>query len=72
MSDEEEGGDTPAKGQYECGSNATEDIAKMPTLTNPLQVSKKYRHNHGRFNSLAKKNNEGWYHVNKPLLVEDR
>jgi hypothetical protein len=44
----------------------------MPTLTDPLQVRKKYRHNHGRLNSLAKKNNEGWYHVNKPLLVEDR
>jgi hypothetical protein len=34
----------------------------MPTLANPLQVREKYCHNHGRFDALAKENNEGWYH----------
>jgi hypothetical protein len=70
--DKEVGGDTPGQDQHECGRHATVNIAKMLTLTNPLQVRKKYRHDHGRFNALAKKNNEGWYHVNKALFVEHR
>jgi hypothetical protein len=68
--DEEVGGDSSAQDQHECGSHAAEDVAKMPTLTDPLQVRQKYRHDHGRFNSLAEENDEGWYHVNKPLLLE--
>jgi len=42
----------------------------MLSLTDPLQVREEYRDNHGRFDTLAKKDNEGWYHEVKPLSVE--
>ena len=67
---EEVRGDTSAKDQHEGGGNTTENIAKMLSLTDPLQVREEYRDNHGRFDTLAKKDNEGWYHEVKPLSVE--
>jgi len=62
VADEQVGGDAPAQGQYQCGGDATEDIAKVLSLPDALQIGEQYRHDHRGLDALAKKDDEGRNH----------